>query len=320
MFSPIEKLFSTSDFSDFLFNNFDASICLIDVNLRLLRENDAFKKLFHTTTDAESENVLFGNAVNCKYVAQTNKLCGETESCLTCPVYDSIKIASGSGKKINRINQPWEFTENGKRSVKYVQFTCIPLIFWTMPYILIIIHIVNGQEKRGLQIKELSDRDFLTGLAGRSYLYDVCECYFLTAKRGYINFSVCMIDVDLFGTVNNTYGCKAGDFVLRELVSVIKENLRQSDFLARYNGEQFCLLFQYKKTTDVFGAAEKLRSQVETHEFSYKEKKLHVTISIGATVKRGHSTDALINKACSLLRAAKKKGRNRVELEAWVRE
>ena len=313
MLSPIDRLFYTSNFSDFLFDNLDDAMCLIDVNFHVLRVNDALKKIFNT--DENMENMFFGDASKCAHFARTNKACGEDESCAACAVYTGAVQAAGSGKKISRISVPWEYTENGKKNDKYLQFTFIPLTFFNQTCILISIHDVSVQEEQDRLIKELSGRDSLTGLADRRYFYDVCESYFRTARRGFINLAVCMIDIDSFVSVNDTYGHKAGDSMLKELASVMEKSIRQSDFIARYGGDEFCLIFQYKKTADVLFAVEKLRGQVETHDFVYKAKTLRITISIGAALKPCHSTDALVNRAGRLLRAAKEKGGNRIEID-----
>lgn len=313
MLSPIDKLFHTSDFSDFLFNNLDDAMCLIDTDFHVLRANDALKKIFNS--DEDIENMFFGNASKCAHFPRTNKACGAAESCAACAVYTGVAEAAGSGKKINRISVPWECTENGEKIEKYLQFTFIPLTFFEQTCILISIHDISVQEERERQIKELAGCDFLTGLADRRYFYDVCESYFRTARRGFINLAVCMIDIDSFRAVNDTYGHKAGDLMLKELASVMEKNIRQSDFISRYGGDEFCLIFQYRKKADVLSAAEKLRGQIETHEFVYKTKALRITISIGATVRPGHSTDALVGRAGRLLLAAKEKGGNRVEVD-----
>ncbi|MFA6857204.1 MAG: GGDEF domain-containing protein [Treponema sp.] len=313
MLSPIDRLFHTSSFSDFLFNNVDDAMCLIDSSLHVLRINDALKNIFNIM--GNQEGIPFGIAAQCKYAAEAHKVCGSTEFCSVCTVYNSVVKAIKNKKEIRRMSLPWEFTEGGKQNVKYLEFTYIPMSFCNSTYVLIIIHDASMLEKQEKQIKELCDRDFLTGLADRQYFYDVFESYFRTAKRGFINLAVCLIDVDSLRSVNDIYGHRAGDFILKELASVLKNNLRQADFIARYGGDEFSLIFQYRKKTDVFSAAEKLRSLVESHEFIYKEKELHVTISTGVTTQTGHSTDLVIAKADELLRTAKAKGGNKVEFD-----
>jgi diguanylate cyclase (GGDEF)-like protein len=313
MLSPIDRLFHTSSFSDFLFNNVDDAMCLIDSNLHVLRVNDALKKIFNIST--AQEGIPFGIIAQCKYAAQTYKTCGSIESCTACTVYTCVEKAIKNKKEIRKMSLPWEFTGDGEKNMKHLEFTYIPMSFCNFTCVLIIIHDASMLEKQERQIKELCDRDFLTGLADRQYFYDVFESYFRTAKRGFINLAVCLIDIDSLRTVNDIYGHRAGDFVIKELSSVLKKNLRQADFIARYGGDTFSLVFQYRKKTDVFSAVEKLRSLVEMHEFIYKEKKLHVTISTGVTTQPGHSTDVVIAKADELLCTAKANGGNKTVLD-----
>lgn len=289
-------------------------MCLLNADFHILRANDALKKIFCSTGNIE--DTLFCSAVKCRHFVPPNKMCSETEPYSECVLYDIVKSAFGGGKTISRINVPWVCTEAGKPTEKYLQVTCIPLTFISLTYVLLVIHDISALKEKEQQVKDSLDHDYLTGLADRRFFYDVFESYFLTAKRGFINIAACMIDIDALKNINRTYGHKAGDFIIQEVTSVMKNCLRKSDFIARYGGDKFCIIFQYKNTSDVLSAAEKIRSRIETHDFRYKEKRLHATVSAGVVLYPGHSTDAVIEKVESLLCSAKAKGGNRVEIDA----
>ncbi|KKP52063.1 MAG: Diguanylate cyclase [Candidatus Roizmanbacteria bacterium GW2011_GWA2_33_33] len=131
-----------------------------------------------------------------------------------------------------------------------------------------------------------------------------------------------MMDIDLFKYVNDTYGHEAGDFVLKELANLFKDQIRETDVIARIGGEEFLLILQ---NTDLDGAkklAEKIRAVVENKNLNPDEKENtpnKITISAGvSTFTKGSKkinleTDLLIS-ADQAMYYAKKAGRNRV----WV--
>ena len=178
---------------------------------------------------------------------------------------------------------------------------------------IIIIDDITELEEQKNRIREMANRDFLTNLYNRRYFYDIAENLFHNAKRENFNISVAMLDIDFFKTVNDTYGHAAGDFVLKTLAVILQQNLRKADIIARFGGEEFCVLLHCKDNEDSYTVIDKLRLIVELHEFLFEGRKIHVTISAGLTKQLENTLDDMIKKADELLFKAKKEGRNRTE-------
>ncbi|MFD6949801.1 diguanylate cyclase [Nocardiopsis sp. TSRI0078] len=130
--------------------------------------------------------------------------------------------------------------------------------------------------------------------------------------------AVLIIDIDHFKRVNDNHGHLFGDQVLLGVATTIAQQLRQSDLLGRFGGEEFVVLLPGSDTTEAWQAAERLRSQVGSMEIAVDEVPVSITISIGVAVIGDHGNDLveLLTAADLALYRAKETGRNRVCLPA----
>ena len=125
-------------------------------------------------------------------------------------------------------------------------------------------------------------------------------------------FSILLCDIDFFKLVNDKYGHSAGDAVLAELSQVFKTSLRETDYVARWGGEEFLFILAQTDQTEAFDVAERLRCTVFQHPISLDDEDIRVTISIGIKQYNPQLTlDQLINHADKALYEAKRLGRNR---------
>lgn len=132
-------------------------------------------------------------------------------------------------------------------------------------------------------------------------------------KRYSNPLAILVLDVDHFKKINDHYGHKAGDKALKLIAQVLKENLRETDFLARYGGEEFTVLITETPEDGVAGVTEKLRKAVEECKFHYASKDVPITISAGyAMFREGDSAETAFNRADGALYRAKERGRNQV--------
>jgi diguanylate cyclase (GGDEF)-like protein len=178
---------------------------------------------------------------------------------------------------------------------------------------IVALHDVTELEDQRAKIKEMANTDFLTGLSNRRYFFEVGESLFQNAKRGNISISVAMFDIDHFKRVNDTSGHAAGDFIIRGIAEILTANLRKADVIARFGGEEFCIILHCKDRDDSYTVVDKLRLLVEQHVFMFEGKKIDVTISAGLTSVIGESLDEMVDKADEMLYKAKNGGRNRTE-------
>lgn len=128
-------------------------------------------------------------------------------------------------------------------------------------------------------------------------------------------FSILMLDIDNFKKVNDTYGHPAGDFVLKEISAVIKENLRDIDVPCRYGGEEFAIILPETSRNGGMMVAERIRENIQNKVAEYNNNlKLSVTISIGGAScpKNGIEIRDIVTSADNALYTAKQTGKNKV--------
>jgi diguanylate cyclase (GGDEF)-like protein len=160
-------------------------------------------------------------------------------------------------------------------------------------------------------------KDPLTNLYNRRYLDNVLPMIIATAKRRNEKIGFLMIDTDYFKKVNDTYGHKAGDTVLKILAKILKNSVRESDIVIRYGGEEFLILLQnIQNLNDAKIVAEKIRKTVENTEIKLEDKTIKKTVSIGISIFPEHCEKGweCVKYADFALYKAKRNGRNRVEI------
>jgi len=156
---------------------------------------------------------------------------------------------------------------------------------------------------------ELSVTDKLTGLKNRRYFQEKLEDQMFNFARKEKPFSLCMIDIDHFKLVNDTYGHQVGDEVLEQLAFILRKFARTEDVPARYGGEEFVLLLPKTDITESKVMAEQLRKQIE--DASWVTGRLTVSIGI-STFYEDETSAGLMKKADQALYMSKESGRNRV--------
>jgi two-component system, cell cycle response regulator len=171
------------------------------------------------------------------------------------------------------------------------------------------------EEEFQRQMFERTVRDDLTGLFNRAYfLNQVGPLAEQSAVRG-LGVAILMLDVDHFKRVNDRFGHDAGDQVLREVASVLREATRSEDLVARYGGEEFVLALPVVAPDQATERAERIRQTLAERRIIAGGASLQVTASLGlalAPADRVCSTSALITAADRCLYQAKNLGRNRI--------
>lgn len=163
------------------------------------------------------------------------------------------------------------------------------------------------------KLKEIAVHDPLTKLRNRLTLEADIASLININKLHKIPFAFCMIDIDWFKKVNDTYGHLAGDYVLKELALLLKKFIREYDHLYRAGGEEFVLVLNRVSFEEALAKLEELRKTVEKHRFYYKGQSIYLTISAGLyhsnqfALSRVHD---VILTADNALYMAKNNGRN----------
>jgi diguanylate cyclase (GGDEF)-like protein len=164
------------------------------------------------------------------------------------------------------------------------------------------------------RVKQLAYLDGLTGIFNRRFFELRISEEIERARRFGVGMAVIMVDIDQFKRLNDEFGHLLGDEVLRQVSSIFHQQLRKTDVVCRYGGEEFGILLSQTNPQHALGVAEKLRRMVETWQFPGVPRP--VTISAGAANYPDHGTtrDELVKAADAGLYCAKQAGRNRVGL------
>ncbi len=163
-------------------------------------------------------------------------------------------------------------------------------------------------------LRESSLQDAMTGLKNRRFLEEYAETLVSQCKRRKVPMTLLMMDLDYFKPVNDTHGHDAGDQVLRELAVLLQENVRESDLVIRYGGEEFLIVLLETDAHAAMSVAEKIRMAVEKHKFKVGGTSLSKTISAGLAdyPNDGQAFWQVLKFADVSLYAAKEGGRNQV--------
>jgi len=132
-----------------------------------------------------------------------------------------------------------------------------------------------------LRLQNMAMEDSLTGLFNRHYLETSLDRLVAGIKRRGGNICVLMCDLDHFKSVNDSYGHDAGDQVLSQLAKILLNNVRETDFVIRYGGEEFLILLVDCDTPTSCEMAERIRQKVQAYKFHIPGNSIRMTISIG---------------------------------------
>jgi len=161
----------------------------------------------------------------------------------------------------------------------------------------------------------LAHKDALTGVNNRSTFDNVMNREINLALRQKHDFSMLVIDIDFFKKVNDTYGHSAGDAVLKEVADTIQHNLRTSDLVFRYGGEEFVTILNDADCDTAYVTANRILESIRDVKVDYQGQTLSVSVSIGlACLEKGDTATSIFNRADTALYEAKNSGRDQIQL------
>jgi len=168
-------------------------------------------------------------------------------------------------------------------------------------------------ENRIKELEEMALLDTLTRLANRNCIEKEILMRLEEKKRFGLPFGLLFMDIDHFKRFNDTYGHDVGDRVLRFVADTLVKNSRPFDMIGRWGGEEFIGIMRNVTSQQLGDLGNRLLVLVESAYLSLQDERLHISISIGATlVQRDDTMDSLIKRADSLLYESKRAGRNRL--------
>jgi diguanylate cyclase (GGDEF)-like protein len=164
-------------------------------------------------------------------------------------------------------------------------------------------------------INELAIRDDLTGTHNRRHLLELIESERDRSARSGRPFCVCLLDIDFFKRINDSYGHSVGDTVLHEFALAVQRQIRASDSFGRYGGEEFLLILPETSLGEAAMLVERIRVCIEDLRFPEVAAELSLSVSTGvAQFMAAESITRTIARADEALYRAKSNGRNRVVL------
>ncbi|MBI2026449.1 MAG: GGDEF domain-containing protein [Deltaproteobacteria bacterium] len=165
------------------------------------------------------------------------------------------------------------------------------------------------------KMHDMANVDGLTQIYNKKYLMEYLDNEFIRCRNLKKNLSLILFDLDFFKKINDTYGHLAGDYVLREVCSLLKlDFFRGDDVLGRFGGEEFMVILPETNLQAACVLAERIRVKVEAHSFVTEGHKINVTLSLGVSELDSsvETVTSFIKKADHALYNAKNSGRNRV--------
>lgn len=162
---------------------------------------------------------------------------------------------------------------------------------------------------------KLATTDGLTDLFNHRYFQEQIRQYVNNCKRYNNEFSLIIIDIDFFKKFNDNFGHQSGDAVLRQVASTLKRNVRATDIVCRYGGEEMSIILPNTGEDEAFSTAQKICERVAQHKFKLANgKETNVTISLGVSTfpQDGNDAETIISQADKRLYDAKNNGRNQV--------
>ncbi len=174
----------------------------------------------------------------------------------------------------------------------------------------------NSQKSEELRVKTneleaISKTDVLTGIYNRRYIMSKIEEEAVAYKDVKRTFSIVIIDIDYFKSINDKYGHNCGDHILVKLSKILKANIRKQDVLSRWGGEEFLMLLPDTNEEEAVLICEFIREKIEGSNFNYEKKRIKLTVTFGVSeYNENLGVDSTINDADKALYEGKNKGRN----------
>ncbi len=205
-------------------------------------------------------------------------------------------------------------TGNSLPEDKVEGFRCGAIDYVTKPFngSELLARIKNHLELKHNQdfLKELALMDGLTKLFNHSYIHERLSEEISKTKRHNLELSLIMIDLDNFKLINDTFGHKLGDCVLKKVASSITNVLREEDIAGRYGGEEFIIILPNTDNSAAYNVAEKIRKAVKS--LRWKTEALKITLSGGVYSFSGETVNEFIEKTDMLLYNAKNTGKDQI--------
>ena len=174
---------------------------------------------------------------------------------------------------------------------------------------------IDNYKKAQAHLEKLAQTDELTQLPNRRNMVEALDREIQRAQRTRQSFVLVLADIDDFKYFNDNYGHECGDRLLQQIAAFCTSQLRGSDVVARWGGEEFCLLLPETDIDGSIALLQRFREALEKTEFVYRQTRLIPTFTFGVTLYRiGDDIDATLRKADVALYHGKRSGKDSIVL------
>lgn len=308
----LRELRGNEDFFDLIVNSLDNLIFVIDGGGNILEHNNALLETLKTTSD-RIINIRCGHALRCPNALKPGARCGETHFCSRCTIRKSVLEVFQEGRAIKQKPITKEFLFGRERVRKYFLMSAKPTRYRGRDVAIVVLSDITELAESRARLEELAVRDYLTGIYNRRHIFSEVHRCISSAVRYNEVFSILMLDLDDFKSINDTFGHQMGDRVLQKVASYLEEEVRETDIVGRYGGEEFLIILPNTKKKEAYECAERLRRGVADLEVDSLKKSPTVSIGV-AEYGLQISLEELISRADTLLYRAKNNGKNRCEM------
>ncbi|MCH4891132.1 diguanylate cyclase [Acidaminobacter sp. JC074] len=296
-------------------------LVLVDSQTKLVRANKYMFDCFDLN-HRDNINEGFGNVFGCSTVSDTGFLCGQHEKCQTCKLRNGIDKVLNDKLTMEGVDLGHDFNINGRIVTKWFTISASPVQYGDSTYALFSFVDITQRVRMEERLRELGITDALTKLYNRRHIIKLFEEALLSDEHEHL--SVALIDIDDFKIVNDVYGHLVGDEVLILLGEILKEQLRFSDCVGRYGGEEFLIIFNNTEMNTAKVVLERIQK-------SFREKSLDIldeaaTFSAGLTqatikdLKSDNTMNKILNLADKQMYRAKAMGKDRIKEAVYNEE
>lgn len=225
-------------------------------------------------------------------------------------------------------NEEESFVKIEYNKEKIYMVMAIPVVNETDKYVIELLKditktgvVENVNDKTVVEIQKLVNemnleviKDELTGVYNRRFINERLPVDIMQSYGVKKPLSIIMCDIDFFKSVNDNYGHLAGDYILAEFASILKNNINRNSWVARYGGEEFIIVLNNTDNDGAFHIAEEIRKEIEKSSFEHDVVKINITSSFGIYTLDSYDSNidmkSMIGYADKKLYEAKKAGRN----------
>jgi len=299
-----EKIEQTARFLNTIFDSVRDPFIILDSDYKIIKANQAYSDL---------KGILVDDLIDEKCYAVTRS---RTSVCADCIVAKTFRSGDPAAK------EKMVVTETGLE--EWLEIYTYPIldqegvVTHVIEYVRNITDRKRAEEESQRFIKELetlSSEDGLTGLQNRRMIFERLRHEIERVKRYNAELSLIFCDLDYFKEINDTYGHKAGDEVLKTIADILTRSVRTSDVVGRYGGDEFLIVLPQTSLKGAQELAERIRFSVQETKFEMPGgKSVGTTMSIGVAFYDGTETDvdALLNRIDTALYVSKRAGKNQV--------